>query len=233
MRLATAIDEQCQVYSCMVPADSEIMLDAERALYVCARHDTAKVRAAFSHHGLSNATEYGYKDGLVVVSCVGEPPATHAPVSGPQFKSVFETSSWSPYWLPCIRCGKDFILDWTGVRGVPSIVCGTCKPRSTVEAPVAKKIIKGTRKHLHDVDELASRQSSNIEMEPVTEKLPRDFVEDPPSAEIAAALNAAGATYCRHHRDPCFTFCGVKHDGEQWVVISKERRKLWLDAIIK
>lgn len=36
------------------------------------------------------------------------------------------------------------------------------------------------------------------------------LIHDPPSEEIAARLEAAGATCCEHRRNPCTLWCGVR-----------------------
>lgn len=60
-----------------------------------------------------------------------------------------------------------------------------------------------------------------------------DFVADPPSEAIAAALNASWATACVHDRDPCNTYCGVERREHHWQIIPLERRLAWLDRVEK
>ena len=79
---------------------------------------------------------------------------------------------------------------------------------------------------------VASRTRGFVQ-EVVIEKLPRDFVHDPDSETIAAALNNAGVTYCMHFRDPCYTFCGVRNVDGRWEPISQARRMEWLEAVCK
>lgn len=66
------------------------------------------------------------------------------------------------------------------------------------------------------------------------------FVDHPPSAEIAAALEAAGAAACSHGRNPCLLRCGVRCDvrrlpdivtelpaGGSWTEIVHEKAGPW------
>ena len=80
-----------------------------------------------------------------------------------------------------------------------------------------------------------------------------DYIEDPPSAEIAAALQATDATLCEHDRNPCYSRCGVRREATRrslewseagvrhqrvelvprgpWTVISKAERERWRIAV--
>ncbi len=79
------------------------------------------------------------------------------------------------------------------------------------------------------------------------------FVEDPPSEDIAAELQARDALTCEHGRNPCFARCGVERPvrvTEQrehrenyffyrtlatpagpWRVLSKEERLVWKQKV--
>lgn len=80
------------------------------------------------------------------------------------------------------------------------------------------------------------------------------LVPDPPSAEIAAQLQAANALLCEHGRNPCYSRCGVRRATKvrivswqeqdlivrtrvehvpqgDWTVIPKDEREQWWQAI--
>lgn len=55
--------------------------------------------------------------------------------------------------------------------------------------------------------------------------LASEFVHEPDSAEIAAALSATEANVCKHGRSPCYVFCGVER--KPGAKTFKARRRLW------
>jgi len=62
-------------------------------------------------------------------------------------------------------------------------------------------------------------------------KLREMFVDDPPSLEITARLQASRADVCEHNRNPCYLRCGVRF-GLRWEVIPKAERVTWLRTVI-
>ena len=58
-------------------------------------------------------------------------------------------------------------------------------------------------------------------------ELPEEWVDDPPSDEIADILNAAGAECCPHDRIMCWSQCGVLRTSGGWATFTEpERRQL-------
>lgn len=59
------------------------------------------------------------------------------------------------------------------------------------------------------------------------------WVDEPANVVLAWQLNHFGRRICFHGRNPCFSICGVRREGNVWRPIDRDERKRLRDGFVE